>query len=92
MQWVVLADSPSEHQWHKRAIGPLSCWSAGYHNWCPPRHYSVGDRLVLRQALINLVDNAIKYTPVAGHIRIHVSESPAGAVLRAVHPVAADDS
>ena len=30
----------------------------------------LGDRVVLRQALINLVDNAIKYTPVAGQIRI----------------------
>jgi heavy metal sensor kinase len=40
-----------------------------------------GDRLVLRQALINLVDNAIKYTPAAGHIRIRVMDSPAGAVV-----------
>jgi len=41
----------------------------------------LGDRLMLRQALINLVDNAIKYTPVDGQIRIRVSESPAGALL-----------
>lgn len=38
----------------------------------------VGDRLILRQALINLVDNAIKYSPVGAHIRIQVSESPHG--------------
>ncbi len=40
-----------------------------------------GDRLVLRQALINLVHNAIKYTPAGGAIRICVSESPTGATL-----------
>lgn len=41
----------------------------------------LGDRVLLRQALINLVDNAIKYTPVGGTIRIRVSESPTGATL-----------
>ena len=37
--------------------------------------FVAADRLVLRQALINLVDNAIKFSPVAGPIRIRVAES-----------------
>ena len=40
-----------------------------------------GDQIVLRQAVINLVDNAIKYTPDGGDIRIRVSESDGAAVL-----------
>jgi heavy metal sensor kinase len=41
----------------------------------------LGDRVMLRQALINLVDNAIKYSPVGGQISIRASESATGAVL-----------
>ena len=41
----------------------------------------LGDRLVLRQALINIVDNAIKYTPERGHIHLNVSPGPSGTAI-----------
>jgi heavy metal sensor kinase len=41
----------------------------------------VGDRMVLRQALLNLVDNAIKYSPIGGRISVRVSRSAEGAAM-----------
>ena len=31
-----------------------------------------GDRLILRQALVNLIDNAVKYSPVQGSVQVRV--------------------
>jgi signal transduction histidine kinase len=41
----------------------------------------MGDRMVLRQALLNLVDNAIKYSPAGGRIAVKVSTSHDGKAI-----------
>ena len=43
-----------------------------------------GNRSLVSQALANLIDNAIKYTPAGGSIRVSVSETPSGTDLTVV--------
>ncbi len=42
------------------------------------------DRLVLRQALISLVDNAIKFTPASGQVRIRIAQTSHDAVVEVI--------
>jgi heavy metal sensor kinase len=42
---------------------------------------ALGDRVAIRQALINLLDNAIKFSPVGGQIGIRLSDAPSGAAI-----------
>jgi heavy metal sensor kinase len=46
--------------------------------------WGLGDRQVLRQALIDLVDNAIKYTPERGAIEVRVSESAENVTMEVI--------
>jgi len=50
----------------------------------PATVHAIADRMGVRQAVINLVDNAIKFTPAGGHIQLVVGEAGTGAVLDVV--------
>ncbi len=40
-----------------------------------------GDKLMLRRALANLLSNAIRHTPPAGRIEVHIESTPTGTLL-----------
>jgi signal transduction histidine kinase len=42
----------------------------------------IGNRQLVAQALANLIDNAIKYTPEGGHVRVAVLDAPPRLVVR----------
>src|SRR5438132_5121794 len=51
---------------------------------CDPVPRWIGDRTVLRQALLNLVDNAIKYTPDGGTIEVRVGHETTATTIDVV--------
>ena len=53
-----------------------------------------GNKSLITQALANLLDNAIKYTPAGGHVRVAIGDTPSGVALSVSDDgpgIAADD-
>ncbi len=50
--------------------------------WSAERHATiVGDRQLIVEALVNLVDNAVKFTPGGGQVRIELQGSPSQPII-----------
>ena len=41
----------------------------------------MADRTILRQALVNLIDNAVKYSPIKGEVGIHITDDKENAYI-----------